>query len=110
MVPALAFGGVVTALAVLPLAAPATISGPDFTILLGMGLVMLPLSFALMFIGPRYIPAPEVSLILLLESLLGPLWVWLVLSEAPGFYTLIGGTIILVALAGNAILSFSASE
>ena len=45
---------------------------------------MVPIATALMFLGPRYIPAPEVGLLLLLESILGPVWVWLVLGEATG--------------------------
>jgi drug/metabolite transporter (DMT)-like permease len=68
-----------------------------------MGLYMLPIGTALMFIGPRYIPAPEVGLLLLLESVLGPVWVWLALGEAPGSYTLVGGAIVLSTLALNTV-------
>ena len=110
MVPAIALGSFVSALVALPLAQPGSVNNSDVMVLLGMGLIMLPLSFALMFIGPRYIPAPEVSLMMLLESLLGPLWVWLALSEAPGVYTLIGGTIIVTALAANAVLTLTTSQ
>ena len=49
-------------------------------------------------LGPRYLPAPEVGLIMLLETLLGPLWVWLVIREVPSIETLIGGAMILAAL------------
>ena len=63
---------------------------------------MVPIGSALMFLGPRYIPAPEVGLLMLLESVLGPVWVWLALGEAPGDYTLLGGAIVLLTLAGNA--------
>ncbi|MFT5400060.1 MAG: drug/metabolite transporter (DMT)-like permease [Gammaproteobacteria bacterium] len=57
----------------------------------------------MMFIGPRYIPAAEVGLLLLLESILGPVWVWLVLHEEPGPRTLFGGGIVLMTLAINTI-------
>jgi drug/metabolite transporter (DMT)-like permease len=70
-----------------------------------MGLIMLPLSFGLMFIGPRYIPAPEVSLVLLLEAVLGPLWVWLALGEDPGVRTLFGGAIVLATLVVHSTIS-----
>jgi drug/metabolite transporter (DMT)-like permease len=102
MVPAMALGGVITALIALPFATPAAVDGGDALALAVMGLVMLPLSFAMMAVGPRYIPAPEVSLTLLLESVLGPLWVWLALGEDPGEATLLGGAIVIAALAGNA--------
>lgn len=105
MVPGVALGGFVSATVTFPFAQPGLISSGDLLILAGVGLVMLPLSFALMFIGPRYVPAPEVSLMMLLEAILGPLWVWLVLAEKPGPYTLIGGTIIILTLAGNAIIT-----
>jgi drug/metabolite transporter (DMT)-like permease len=93
---------VITALIALPFATPAAVDGGDALALAVMGLVMLPLSFAMMAVGPRYIPAPEVSLTLLLESVLGPLWVWLALGEDPGEATLLGGAIVIAALAGNA--------
>jgi drug/metabolite transporter (DMT)-like permease len=68
-----------------------------------MGLYMVPVGTALMFLGPRYIPAAEVGLMLLLESILGPIWVWLVLSEHPGTQSFIGGGIILSTLVINAV-------
>ena len=81
---------------------PLSISAADLGYLMIMGIYMLPLGTALMFIGPRYIPAPEVGLLLLLESVLGPLWVWLALGEQPGTHTLLGGAIVLSTLALNA--------
>ena len=73
-------------------------------VIFGMGLVMLPLAFGLMYIGPQYIPAAEVNLMMLLEAILGPLWVWLAVGEDPGAFTLFGGTVVIVALAANALL------
>jgi len=102
MLPAIGLGGLVTAVIVLPLAAPASLTEHDVIYLMLMGLVVLPVSFGLMFVGPRYIPAAEVSLMLLLEAILGPLWVWLVLDEHPGNRTLIGGAIVIATLAVNA--------
>ncbi|MFT4650933.1 MAG: drug/metabolite transporter (DMT)-like permease [Flavobacteriales bacterium] len=101
--PALSTSGLVTALLVLPLAQPLSISQQDFGYLLIMGVCMLPVGTGLMFLGPRYIPAAEVGLMLLLESILGPIWVWLVLSEHPGTRSFIGGAIILSTLVINAI-------
>ena len=66
--------------------------------MLVLGLIVLPASLAMIGLAPRYLPAPEVSLILRLEALLAPLWVWLVLGEVPSRQTLIGGGIILATL------------
>ena len=101
--PALSTSGLVTALLMLPFAQPFSISQQDLGYLIIMGGYMLPVATALMFLGPRYIPAAEVGLMLLLESILGPVWVWLVLSERPGIQSFIGGAIILSTLVINAI-------
>ena len=101
--PVFSIAGLVTALVVLPLAQPLSITQQDMGFLIIMGVYMLPLGTALMYLGPKYIPASEVGLMLLLESVLGPTWVWLVLGENPGSRTLIGGAIILSTLAINTL-------
>ncbi len=100
---AISCGGLLTSLLVLPLASPLAISQSDLGYLLIMGLYVVPIGSALLYIGPRYIPAAEVGLLLLLESILGPVWVWLALAERPGFYTLVGGAVVLSTLAINTI-------
>ena len=100
---AISSSGLLTAILILPLAAPLSVSQSDMGYLLIMGLYMLPVATALMFLGPRYIPAPEVGLLLLLESILGPVWVWLVLGEQPGNSTLLGGMIVLSTLTINTV-------
>ncbi len=62
------------------------------------GLLVIPMSFMLMLIGARYIPAPYSTMMIQLETFLGPLWVWLVLEEYPGISTFIGGSIIITTL------------
>jgi len=98
MVPALAWSSGLACLAALPLALPASLSGTSLILMLVLGLIVLPASLAMIGLAPRYLPAPEVSLILRLEALLAPLWVWLVLGEVPSRQTLIGGGIILTTL------------
>lgn len=100
---AISCSGLLTALMMLPFAAPLSVSQADMGYLLIMGLYMLPIGTALMFIGPRYITAAEVGLLLLLESILGPLWVWLALGEEPGPHSLVGGAIVISTLAVNTI-------
>ncbi len=98
MVPAMGISGMVTALLALPLAQPLAVTPADATYLGIMGLAVIPLAFTLMTIGPRYLPAPEVSLILLLEAVLAPLLIWLVLREHPGNASLLGGAVVLGTL------------
>eukprot|EP00928_Gymnodinium_smaydae_P043976 TRINITY_DN29372_c0_g1_i1.p1 TRINITY_DN29372_c0_g1~~TRINITY_DN29372_c0_g1_i1.p1 ORF type:complete len:180 (+),score=11.14 TRINITY_DN29372_c0_g1_i1:566-1105(+) len=59
---------------------------------------ILPISLACFAIGPKYIFGSETGLIMLLEVLLGPLWVWLVYLEAPSPWTLLGGGALLLVL------------
>lgn len=56
------------------------------------------LGLALFTVGARPIPASEVALISLLEVVLGPLWVWIALSEQPPALTIVGGAIIVLAV------------
>ena len=62
------------------------------------GLIILPLSFILLSRAARMTPASNVSIIMLLETILGPLWVWAFISESPKFITIIGGAIVILAL------------
>ncbi len=103
ILPVISTSGLLTALVILPLAQPFSVTQEDMGYLLIMGIYMLPVATALLYSGPKYIPAPEVGLMLLLESILGPVWVWWALGEQPGTRTFIGGAIILSTLAINTI-------
>ena len=81
-----------------PLAAPATLSGHDVWLLALLGVGQIGLGLGCLTIGARLIPAAEVALISLLEVVLAPLWVWLAYEERPAATTLVGGTIVLVAV------------
>jgi drug/metabolite transporter (DMT)-like permease len=72
-----------------------------------MGLGVVPVAFGLITLGPRYMPAPEVSLLMLLEAVLGPLVVWLLLGETASPESLIGGAIVVGTLAVHAILGLT---
>jgi drug/metabolite transporter (DMT)-like permease len=65
----------------------------------------LPIAFGLITTGPRYISAPEVGLVMLIESVIGSFWVWLVLDEIPASTTFLGGGIILGVLATHSIVT-----
>ena len=60
--------------------------------------------FVLVTIAPRYIPAAEVNLFFLLETIIGPIWVWLIIKEQPSIETLQGGMIIITTIAIHSFL------
>ena len=66
----------------------------DWLVLAVMALIIQPIPFICFALAPRYIRAAEVSLIMLLETALGPLLVWLVLGESPGSRAILGGTLV----------------
>ncbi|HXJ84153.1 MAG TPA: DMT family transporter [Candidatus Methylomirabilis sp.] len=101
MGPAAALGTALTALAMLPLADPFATSRRDLVLLTIFGAVQFSGGFLLFMGGARLIPAAETALIEMLETVLGPIWVWLVLSERPPATTLAGGALILAALLAN---------
>ena len=70
------------------------------------GAVLLPIAIALITVGPRYLPAPEAAMLGLLESVLGPFWVWLVIGENPGIRSIVGGGIVILVLLIHAISRF----
>ena len=70
------------------------------------GSVLLPIAIALITIGPRYLPAPEAAMLGLLESGLGPFWVWLVIGENPGIRSIVGGTVVIAVLFVHAMGRF----
>lgn len=76
-----------------------SIGHPGWT-LFGGG-VMMPLAFWCLATGPRYLSAPEVGMFYLLETVLAPIWVWLIFTETPSNQTLIGGSILILALIGH---------
>ena len=98
MAPATCLSQVILVAAFLPLASPGEISGDDMAWLAALGIGQIGLGFALLTVGARLIPAAQVGLITLLEVVLGPVWVWLALDERPGTLTLVGGTIVIVAI------------
>ncbi|NLR95621.1 DMT family transporter [Rhizobium sp. P38BS-XIX] len=67
------------------------------------GAVLMPLSFWCLATGTRFISAPEVAMFYLLETILAPIWVWLIFAEAPTNMTLAGGAILILALAAHSL-------
>jgi len=70
---------------------------------MGMGVFQVGAGLILYTLGSRSLPAAELTLLSLAEVLLGPLWVWLFLNETASLNTLVGGAVLLIAIAGNAV-------
>lgn len=62
------------------------------------GALILPIAFICLATGPRYLSGPEVAMFYLLETILAPIWVWMIFQEVPSPATLIGGAIMITAL------------
>ena len=82
-----------------PFAQVHEVGGGDLGLFIALGVGQIGLGLMCLSIGARLIPAAEVALITLLEIVLGPIWVWIFLSEQPGAATLAGGLIVLAAVA-----------
>ena len=105
IVPSMAFGGTLAALITVFFADAASVGGRDLAILVYLGLIQLPLALGLFYAGARYLPPAEVGLMALIETVLGPLWAWAGVGERPGAITLLGGALVIAAIAGNAALA-----
>jgi drug/metabolite transporter (DMT)-like permease len=62
------------------------------------GMLVVPLASALIALGPRYIPAAEVAMFFLLDTVVTPLWIWLIFGEVPSQQAVIGGLTIMLGL------------
>lgn len=107
MLPAVFLSGifaiVITLAICLGLGLPLVLSPNDGGIAIGMGVFQVGAGLILYTLGSRSLPAAELALLSLAEVLLGPLWVWLFLGETATANTLIGGAVLLAAIAGNAV-------
>jgi drug/metabolite transporter (DMT)-like permease len=94
-----AVGGLISAAIALPLVEHFSFAMAAQWWYMGLeGALVMPLALACIATGPKYLPAPQVGLFLLLETVLGPLWVWWVLGEAPTTYSALGGVVIIFTL------------
>ena len=76
----------------------------DLIIVPLMCIMCVAIPFVLVTIAPRYIPAEEVNLFFLLETIIGPFWVWLIINEQPSFETILGGAVIILTIAVHSFL------
>lgn len=98
MAPAVPFAFLAMALVLLPFADVWSVPDGQWWIVAVHGGVFIVASMTLLSIGPRYITSAEVSLLVLLESTLAPLLIWVVIGEFPGEWVLAGGAMVIGAL------------
>ena len=99
--PAVLIGAVMSALLTLPMSLPFSATPHDLALLGLLGVVQLAIPCLMAVAVARVLPAPEISLLGLLEVVFGVAWAWLGANEAPSAAVLGGGLLVLVALAGN---------
>ena len=83
--------------------------GNDIIYIPLMCVLCVAIPFVLVTIAPRFIPAEEVNLFFLLETIIGPIWVWLIIKEQPSIETLYGGAIIITTIGIHSFLKLKNS-
>jgi drug/metabolite transporter (DMT)-like permease len=104
LVPSAMMGKLMVTLIALLFADNLTLKGNDVIIIPLMCIMCVAIPFVLITLAPRYIGAAQVNLFFLLETILGPLWVWLIIKEQPSTETIIGGIIIMTTIAIHSVL------
>ena len=109
LVPAAVVGKLFVALFALLFIESFDLNGKDLLIIPLMCILCVAIPFVLVTIAPRFIPAAEVNLFFLLETIIGPIWVWLIIKEQPSIETLQGGLIIITTIAIHSFLKLKNS-
>ena len=103
MLPATAFAGIFAAAACGLLMDGFAVAPRDFLLMTGMGAGQVGMAFIFLTVGARYVPAAEVAVIGLTETIFAPVWVWLWVGETPAPLTLAGGAVVLGAVLFQAV-------
>ena len=109
LVPAAVVGKLIVASFALFFIESFVLANKDLIIIPLMCILCVAIPFVLVTIAPRFIPAAEVNLFFLLETIIGPIWVWLIIKEQPSIETLYGGAIIIATIATHSFLKLKNS-
>ncbi len=109
LVPAAVVGKLLVAIFALFFIESFVLVDKDLIIIPLMCVLCVAIPFVLVTIAPRFIPAAEVNLFFLLETIIGPIWVWLIIKEQPSVETLYGGIIIILTIAIHSFLKLKNS-
>ena len=109
LVPAAVVGKLLVATFALLFVESFVLAENDLIIVPLMCILCVAIPFVLVTIAPRFIPAAEVNLFFLLETIIGPIWVWLIIKEQPSIETLQGGVVIISTIAVHSFLKLRKS-
>ena len=109
LVPAAVVGKLVVAIFAMFFIETYALLDKDLLIVPLMCVMCVAIPFVLVTIAPRFIPAEEVNLFFLLETIIGPFWVWMVIKEQPSLETIQGGVIIILTIATHSFLKLKKS-
>ena len=109
LVPAAVVGKLLVAIFAIFFIETYALVGIDLLIIPLMCVMCVAIPFVLVTIAPRFIPAEEVNLFFLLETIIGPIWVWMVIKEQPSLETIQGGIVIILTIAIHSFLKLKKS-
>ena len=109
LVPAAVVGKLLVAVFAIFFIETYSLIGKDLLIVPLMCVMCVAIPFVLVTIAPRFIPAEEVNLFFLLETIVGPIWVWMVIKEQPSLETIQGGIVIILTIAIHSFLKLKKS-
>tara|TARA_B100000475_G_scaffold171538_1_gene133853 strand:+ start:128 stop:988 length:861 start_codon:yes stop_codon:yes gene_type:complete len=109
LVPAAVVGKLVVAIFAMFFIETYALLDKDLLIVPLMCVMCVAIPFVMVTIAPRFIPAEEVNLFFLLETIIGPFWVWMVIKEQPSLETIQGGIIIILTIATHSFLKLKKS-
>jgi len=104
LVPAAVVGKLLVAVFAMFFVESYVLNDQDLFIVPLMCVMCVAIPFVMVTIAPRFIPAEEVNLFFLLETIIGPFWVWMVIKEQPSIETIQGGIIIILTIAIHSFL------
>ena len=107
MIPATGLSGLIMFAVAAIMVPDLNITNHDLLICIALGSVQFGFGFLLLTLGTRYIPAAEVALFALSESVLNPIWVWIGVNEVPSKYTLYGSGVVLVSVIAYSLIAIS---
>ena len=103
VIPAAAVGALISGIIGFAFSTEGSIFNAPIWTVFTMGVVILPVSFAFLITAPRYTTSAIVSLIMLLEMVIGPFWVWFGIGERPTMIMIFGACIVIVVIAFHII-------
>lgn len=104
------FGGLVAFAFALPLVIMWSTPPQSYAWLFANAAILVPVAAFCLALAPRFVPAPQAAMFYLLETVLAPVWVWMLFGETVTNMTMAGGAIVLMAICGHSLWQLSHSR